>query len=405
MSIPEAAYQDGAFAALTRWGTGLGALTGVLVALVGAGLAAAHHMDVNGHHVTGMNNHVVWGLPHVFAVFLIVVASGALNVASLASVMDRSHLRPLARVSVMLSVCLLAGGLAVLVLDLGRPDRLVVAMTSYNFRSVFTWNVFLYSGFIGLGLVYLWTLMDPAVKHWSRRIGIVTLTWRFVLTSGTGLIFGFLVARDSYDAALMAPMFVMLSLSAGLAVFVVTMVLFAHLAGQRFPDALLGSLSRLMAKLALLTLYFVVVLHVGNAYVVEQAGFSAFILAHGGGYRTLYWIGFVLFGTLVPATIIWTPLSEGRVLLLAAHVLVVAGALALMYVTIIAGQAYPVDLMPGYEVIFSTFLDGAVAPYAPSAPEWLLGIGGGAFGLLLFVIAARVLPLFPATVDRARGVR
>lgn len=405
MTTPEAGYQDGAFMTLTRWGAGLRAMTLVLMVLALAGLAAAHYMDVNGHHVTGMNNHVVWGVPHVFAVFLIVVASGALNVASLASVMDRSHLKPLARVSVMLSVCLLAGGLAVLVLDLGRPDRLIVAMTSYNFRSVFTWNVFLYSGFIGLGLVYLWTLMDPAVRHWSRRLGVVALTWRFVLTSGTGLIFGFLVARDSYDAALMAPMFVMLSLSAGLAVFVVTMVLFGRLTGQRFPDAQLHALSRLLAKLALLTLYFVVVLHVGNAYVVEQAGFSAFILADGGGYSTLYWIGFVLFGTLVPATIIWTPLSQGRGLVLAANILVVLGALALTYVIIIAGQAYPVDLMPGYEVVFSTFLDGAVAPYTPSAPEWLLGIGGGAFGLLLFLIAARVLPLFPAPVTPARGVR
>ena len=49
----------------------------------------------------------------------------------------------------------------------------------------------------------------------------------------------------------------------------------------------------------------------------------------------------------------------------------------------------------GYEVVASSFLDGAVAPYDPSAPEWLLGFGGFAFALLLFVLAARVLPLFP----------
>ena len=190
-------YQDGAFVTLSNWRLGLSTFVGVMLALTAAGLAAAHHMDINGHWVTGMNNHVVWGIPHVFAVFLIVVASGALNVASLSSVLGRAHLKPLARVSVMLSVCLLAGGLAVLVLDLGRPDRLVVAMTSYNFRSVFTWNVFLYTGFIGIGLAYLWTLMDPVVKHWSRRAGVLALTWRFVLTSGTGFIFGFLVARTA----------------------------------------------------------------------------------------------------------------------------------------------------------------------------------------------------------------
>ena len=396
MTSSTVGYQADTHATLARGGVGFNAFTGVLLALTVAGLAAAHYMDVNGHWVTGMNNHVVWGLPHVFAVFLIIVASGVLNVASLSSVLKRAHLKPLARVSVMLSVCLLAGGLAVLVLDLGRPDRLVVAMTSYNFRSVFTWNVFLYTGFMGIGLVYLWTMMDPAVRHWVRRVGVLALTWRFVLTSGTGFIFGFLVARDSYDAALMAPLFVVLSLSAGLAVFVITIATIGRLSAQPLPDELLDSLSRLLAKLAMLALYLTLVMHAANGYVVEQAAFSAFVLVDGGGYSTLFWIVFVLFGTLVPALIIWTPLAQGRGLLLAAHALVAIGVLAMVYVTIIAGQAYPVDLLPGYEVTSSPFLDGSLAPYTPSNPEWILGLGGTAFGLLLFVLAARVLPLFPA---------
>ena len=400
MSSPAAGYQADAYQTLPGGSVGFNAFLGVLLALTFAGLAAAHYMDVNGHWVTGMNNHVVWGLPHVFAVFLIIVASGVLNVASLSSVLNRAHLKPLARVSVMLSVCLLSGGLAVLVLDLGRPDRLIVAMTSYNFRSVFTWNVFLYAGFMGIGLVYLWTIMDPAARHWVGRVGVLALTWRFVLTSGTGFIFGFLVARDSYDAALMAPLFVVLSLSAGLAVFVIAIATIGRLTAQPLVGGLLQSLSQLLAKLAMLALYLTLILHVANAYVVEQAGFSAFVLADGGGYSTLFWIAFVLFGTLVPAIIIWTPLAQGRGLLLAAHALVAMGVLAMIYVTIIAGQAYPVDLMPGYEVTSSTFLDGSLAPYSPSIPEWILGIGGSAFGLLLFTLAARVLPLFPT---RLRG--
>ena len=40
-------------------------------------LGAAHFMEEHGHIVTGMNNQVVWGMPHVIAIFLIVAASGA----------------------------------------------------------------------------------------------------------------------------------------------------------------------------------------------------------------------------------------------------------------------------------------------------------------------------------------
>src|SRR3990167_1890942 len=102
---------------------GFYALLGILGAfLLAAGLAALY-MEHNGHWVTGMSNQIVWGTPHVFAVFLIVAASGALNVASIASVFGRQLYKPLARLSGLLAITLLAGGLAILVLDLGRPER------------------------------------------------------------------------------------------------------------------------------------------------------------------------------------------------------------------------------------------------------------------------------------------
>ena len=71
----------------------------VLGALILAGLGAAWYMEHHGHYVTGMSNRIVWGMPHVFAVFLIVAASGALNVASIASVFGRELYKPLARLS------------------------------------------------------------------------------------------------------------------------------------------------------------------------------------------------------------------------------------------------------------------------------------------------------------------
>ena len=45
----------------------------LLLVPVVVGLMAAYHMEHQGHYVTGMSNQVVWGLPHVFAIFLILV--------------------------------------------------------------------------------------------------------------------------------------------------------------------------------------------------------------------------------------------------------------------------------------------------------------------------------------------
>ncbi len=176
---------------------------GALVTL--AGLLAAHSMEEQGHVITGMNNQVVWGLPHVFAIFMIVAASGVLNVASIGSVFGLPAYKPHARLSALLSLALLAGGLMVLMLDLGRPERIIVAATHYNFKSVFAWNVFLYSGLFAVVVVYLWTMFERRFNGYAQAAGLAVLVWRFLLTTGTGLIFGFLVARQAYQSALLAP--------------------------------------------------------------------------------------------------------------------------------------------------------------------------------------------------------
>ena len=124
-------------------------VAGGAVVLV-AGLLAAHAMETQGHAITGLNNQVVWGLPHVFAIFLVVAASGVLNVAHIATVFGRRDYASRAPLSGLLCIALLAGGLAVEVLDLGRPDRVVVALTQHNFTSMFAWNVLLYTGMLTL---------------------------------------------------------------------------------------------------------------------------------------------------------------------------------------------------------------------------------------------------------------
>ena len=52
---------------------------------------------------------------------------------------------------------------------------------------------------------------------WVKLAGLVAFLWRLALTTGTGSIFGWLVARPGYDAAIMAPLFIMMSFSFGLA--------------------------------------------------------------------------------------------------------------------------------------------------------------------------------------------
>ena len=377
---------------------GFYALLGALGALILAGLGAAWSMEHHGHTITGMSNRIVWGTPHVFAVFLIVAASGALNVASIASVFGRDLYKPLARLSGLLALALLAGGLAVLVLDLGRPDRLIVAMTNYNWKSIFAWNIFLYIGFFAVVALYLWTMFERRMNGYSKRAGLLAFLWRLILTTGTGSIFGFLVARELYNSALLAPLFIVMSFSFGLAVFVLVLMAACRWSGRALGDVVLNRLRNLLGVFVATVLYFVVVYHLTNLYIARQHEVERFILLDGGAYTALFWVGQILVGSLVPLALIFARgANRSRGALAAAAACVIAGGLAQLYVLIIGGQAYPQLMFPDKHVA-SSFFDGVVAAYTPSLPELALGAGGVALALALTAVALKVLPFLPQSL-------
>ncbi len=358
------------------------------------GLFAAHLMEEHGHIITGMNNQIVWGLPHVFAIFMIVAASGVLNVASIGSVFGKAVYKARAPLSGLLSIALLAGGLTVLMLDLGRPDRVMVAATNYNPTSVFAWNVLLYSGLFGLVSVYLWTMMEQRMNPWSRPAGLAVFVWRFILTTGTGLIFAFLVARQAYGSALLPPMFIVISFAWGLAVFhVVQSALYAWSGKEHAPD-IVKRMGNLLGIFVMGTLYFVTAYHLTNLYFAHQSGFERFILIDGGIYPRLFWWGYGLLGNLLPLVLIFHPGLGKTRSVVAASLLVILGGFALLYVFVIGGQAYPLSIFPGYAAS-SSFGDGQIAQYSPSLPEIMLGFGGLGIAFLITTVSVRMLDFMP----------
>jgi len=377
-------------------------ILGILAVVAGIGGLAALYMEHEGHWVTGMNNSVVWGTPHVFAVFLIVAASGALNIASIGTVFGKAAYKPLGRLSGLLAAALLVGGLLVLVLDLGRPDRLIVAMTTYNFRSIFAWNIFLYTGFMVIVVAYLWSMADRMGTPFYKGIGIFAFAWRLALTTGTGSIFGFIVARQAFDTAFLAPMFVIMSFAYGLAIYLLVLLFTFEQEGRVLGDRLLRRLKNLLGVFVAAILYFTVVYFLTKLYGAKNYELVGWVLLNGGAYTAVFWIGWVLIGGLAPLGILYHPeLGKDRNWIAAACALVILGGLATMYVVIIASQAFPLQMFPGQIVLEATpaaGILGEAATYSPSLPEFLLGLGGVAVALLITAVGVRVLQFLPESL-------
>ncbi len=363
------------------------------------GFGCSHYMELEGHYVTGMNNQIVWGLPHIFAVLLIVIASGVLNIASISSVFDKKLYKPLAPLSALLAISFLIAGLVILVLDLGRPNRLIVAMTTYNFKSIFSWNIFLYSGFTVVLAAYMWTMLDREVNKYSKFMGTFAFGWRIILTTGTGSIFGFLVAREAYSTAILAPLFIVMSLLYGTAVYYLILRIISKYHNTYISKDILDNLKKLSVMFLFANLYFLGLYHVTNMYIAKHLDFEIFILSSGGIYTLSFWLGQVIIGIVLPIILLSSQKLHTHLALTVSSFLILLGSFVAMYVIIIGGQAYPLTIFPDHVIIDSPFFDNVVHSYIPSIYEFGLGIGGVALALIIVLVGIANFKFLPTMIS------
>jgi molybdopterin-containing oxidoreductase family membrane subunit len=247
-------------------------------------------------------------------------------------------------------------------------------------------------------------MMDRSVKQFNKLAGWSAFFWRLILTTGTGSIFGFLVARELYDAAIMAPLFIASSFVYGMAFTVWVLITMCQTTGHRL---MVPEVARRMRNLFIIfigaMLYFTAVHHLTNLYAAEHVGVERFILWSGNIFTWLFWVGHVLVGSILPILVLLPKdFGSSRAALILASVLMLVGGVAHIYVIIIGGQAYPLSLFPGMEVS-STFQDGVAANYLPTLPEVLLGLAGISISMFLVGFALKLLPFLPSPVTEEDG--
>ena len=199
---------------------------------------------------------------------------------------------------------------------------------------------------------------------------------------------------------MLAPMFIIMSFAYGFAGYFMVLAAAYAWTGRPLGDAVMLRLKSLLAVFVAAVLYFVVVYHLTNLYFAKMQGVEAFILRDGGIFTALFWVGQIIIGCVLPLLILLTGLGRQRAWIMIACGLIVLGGVAQMYVTIIGAQAYPLDMFPGLTEK-SSFFDGEVHHYAPSVPEFFLGMGGVAIALLVTTFAVKILRLLPASLDDA----
>ena len=372
-------------------------LTFVLAALVLAGAYSTWMLYRHGLYLTGMNNRIPWGLPIVMAIFYIGLSAGSLVISSLYGVFGKLEYKPFARVATFMAMLLMIGGLLSILSDQGRLDRVVIEpFIHFNPLSMLSINPFLYSTYILICAVYLCVLMIENEK-WTKILALVAVLWAILVHSGTGAIFGF-VPRELYTSPLLPPSFIAAALSSGTALMILIILALFRLTKRPLDKKPLLWIGRLLAVLIVVASYFVFIENAHRYYLASSRAAEHYFL-FGGFHSVLFWVGMILVGAIVPATILFARRSGESIRWVAASaVMVVIGVFCERFLIVIPGLSHPPDLIPGWRITQSMVEEGIVS-YCPSAYELLQALGVIGLMGLLFLWGLKLLKLVPTEAN------
>ncbi len=333
--------------------------------LVGLGILAAIGIGawivqlVQGPGVLGIGQTIVWGV--YIALFFLFAGTGA-GLVILAALGDLGVLPALQEYRRVLLIAALgtmvAAGIVIL-MDVGKPERVFGLIFSPNLRSMFVWDFYSLALSVILAAAYLY--LGPKGK-WLPIAAAVIATALVVVEA---LILVVSASTPYWHSALLPVVFVAEGLISALALVLLSSGKVGVVAIAR----------RWLAVLLAAVFVFSVIELMAIGYGGNVDAKASLYLLTGSSLNILYW-GQLLLGLVLPfALLVWAP--KNRVAVLAAAVLAIAGVFVGKFDLLVAGQAIP-------------FMQSAES-YAPSLVEAVAGIGMLGLAAFLFVLGNRYI--------------
>jgi len=359
----------------------------LLTVLVLLGLNAYCKQLVQGLAVTGMTDHVSWGLYIANFTFLVGMAAAAVMLVIPVYVYRNKELHDLVIFGELLAVAAIIMCLLFVAVDLGRPDRFTHLIRRFNFPiSMLTWDVIVLNGYLLLNLHITGYLIychyrkrEPRKALFVIPFVFVAIVWAVSIHTVTAFLYVGLGARPFWNSAIIAPRFLASAFSAGPAFIILTLQIIGRFTSYHVAQRPLMTLRQIV--LVALTI---------NMFLLVSELFTEFYAgtAHISSTRYLYF-GLHGYHALVPW--IWSSIGLNTLALIILYLPVARSLryLNLACVLLIVG----IWIEKGMGLIIPAFIPtplGEMVEYMPTLNEVLVCLGIWAFGLLLYTIFVRI---------------
>ncbi|OGS04688.1 MAG: hypothetical protein A3G41_00310 [Elusimicrobia bacterium RIFCSPLOWO2_12_FULL_59_9] len=397
-------------------GKGFWLAAAVLACIFLWGLSAWAWQVKNGLKVTGLNVPVFWGIYLVNFVFFIGISHAGTLISSILRITETEWRRPFTRAAEAITVFSLPFGASSVIVDLGRPERLLNVLLYPHFTSPILWDVVCISTYLVTSCLYFYLALIPDIALCRDRLSTVVhparvfiyrklaLGWTgtkaqwkmlhkilggmsvflfcLVISVHTNVSFVFgLTTKPGWHTAVIGPYFVVGAIYSGVATVIVAMLairrffrLHAYLTDDHFDR-----IGKFLLALCCFWFYFTFLEFITTFYGRETAHMAVFNAKFFGEYAWLFWTMFACCFLIPLPVLAIKPLRTVRNLAWVCIVINI-GMWLERYSIIVPSGARP-------------YLSWGMSHYTPSWVEWSITAAWFAGFALLFLLFTRLLPI------------
>lgn len=359
-----------------------------LTCLALIGLNAYCKQLVHGLMMTGMNDHVSWGLYIANFTYLVGMAAAAVMLVIPAYVYKRKDIHEITIFGELFAIASIVMCLLFVTVDLGRPDRfwhLIPGIGRFNFPiSMLSWDVVVLNVYLFINLhitgylLYMRYLGREPNKWLYLPFVFLSIAWAISIHTVTAFLLAGFAARPFWNTAVMGPRFIASAFAAGPAIIIITIQLIRKVFNYRTSVEAIYLLRRIVQVAMIINMFLLLNEVFKEFYTDSLHNASAQYLFFGlhGHDALVPWIWSALAMNTVALILLMSPLTLRMMPLNIACVLLIVG----------------VWIEKGMGLIIPGFIPnplGEIVEYFPTWNEILICVGIWAVGAIIYTILLR----------------
>lgn len=392
-----------------------------LVVVILAGMYSYAQQLKHGLAITGMRDYALWGIYISNFVFFVAVSLVGSLITAILRLSGVHWSTPLTRIAEIIAVAAIIMAGITIIIDMGRPDRLLNLFFHGRLQSPILWDVIVITTYLVISLLLLYypllpdfSILKRHAEHpgwlskwydrlslnWSgnekqvrihalslQALSIMIIPVAFAIHTVTAWLFE-TTYRPGWDSTNFGPYFIAGAFVAGSGAVVVVMFVLRKLYSLEdyITDDHFDKMGKVLVLLCLLYLYFNINEYLIPTYKSTEEEAMHLQSLFKGEYAVLFWT-VIIGGLILPVIILLFRKGRKPLPLFLVALAVVLGAWWKRYLIVIPTLSHPFLPIEGVPQSWHH--------YTPTLMEWSITAATLASALLIITLLVRFLPVVP----------